>query len=78
MQLEILRCLGYGPKALMYKATTMYSLKSMLFSQLTMLSNNLILVLYLNGVYLESCFYWLWVGVQKTLKKSEKKKKINK
>ena len=43
----------------------------MLFSQLTLLFNNLVLTSYLSGIYLESWFSWLWGGVQK---KEEKKK----
>ena len=52
----------------------MHRLKSMFFSQLTLLSNNLVLTLYLSVNYLESWFSWLWGGVQKTLKKSKKQK----
>ena len=52
----------------------MHRLKSMFFSQLTLLSNNLVLTLYLSVIYLESWFSWLWGGVQKTLKKSKKQK----
>ena len=44
------------------------------FSQLTLLSNNLVLTLYLSVIYLESRFSWLWGGVQKTWKKSKKQK----
>ena len=60
-----------GPKALTYKAA-MHKLKSMFFSQLTLLSNNLVLTSYLSGFYLESWFSWLWGGVQKTSKKRRK------
>ena len=63
-------------KALAYKAT-MHRLKPMFFSQLTLLSNNLVLAPYLSGIYLESWFSWLWGGVQKTLKKSRKQTKKN-
>ena len=48
------------------------------FSQLTLLSNNLLLTSYLSGIYLESWFCWSWGGVQKTLKKRRKKKNIEK
>ena len=65
------RCLGYGPKALTYRAT-MHKLKSMFLSQLALLSNNLVLTSYLSGIYLESWFSWLWGGVQKTSKKRRK------
>ena len=61
-------------KALMYKAA-MYSLKSMLFYQLALLSNNLLLMSYLSRIYLESCFSWLWGGMQKTLRKRIKQAK---
>ena len=71
IQYEIPGCLGYDPKALTYKAT-MHKLKSMFFSQLTWLSNNLVLTSYLSGIYLESWFFWLWCGVQKTSKKRRK------
>ena len=55
----------------------MHKLKSMLFSQLTLLSNNLILTSYLSGIYLESGFFFLWGGVQKTPKKEENRQKKN-
>ena len=42
------------------------------FSQLTLLSNNLVLTPYLSGIYLKSWFSWLWGGVQKTSKKRRK------
>ena len=61
-------------KALMYKAAV-YSLKSMLFYQLALLSNNLLLMSYLSRIYLESCFSWLWGGMQKTLRKRIKQAK---
>ena len=44
----------------------------MFFSKLTLLSNNLVLTSYLSGIYLESWFFWLWGGVQKTSKKRRK------
>ena len=47
-------------------------LKPMFFSQLTLLSNNLVLMSYLSGIYLDSWLSWLWGGVQKTLKKKKK------
>ena len=50
----------------------MHKLKSMFLSQLTLLSNNLVLTSYLSGIYLESWFSWLWGGVQKTSKKRRK------
>ena len=50
----------------------MHRLKSMFFSQLALLSNNLVLTSYLSGIYLESWFSWLWGGVQKTSKKRRK------
>ena len=46
-------------------------LKPMFFSQLTLLSNNLVLTSYLSGIYLDSWLSWLWGGVQKTLKKKK-------
>ena len=56
MQLEIRRCLGYGAKALTYKAT-MHRINSMYLSQLTLLYNNLVLTSYLSGIYLEPCVF---------------------
>ena len=50
----------------------MHKLKSMFFSELTLLSNNLVLMSYLSGIYLESRFLRLWGGVQKTPKKRRK------
>ena len=50
----------------------MHKLKSMFFSQLTLLSNNLVLTSYLSDIYLESWFSWLRGGVQKTSKKRRK------
>ena len=47
-------------------------LKPMFFSQLTLLSNNVVLTSYLSGIYLESWFSWLWGGVQKISKKRRK------
>ena len=55
----------------MYK-TTMDKLKSMFFSQLTLLSYNLVLMSHLSGIYLKSWSSWLRVGVQKILKKRGK------
>ena len=40
-----------------------------------LLSNNLVLMSYLSGIYLESWFSWLWGEVQKTLKKGRKQTK---
>ena len=37
-------------------------LKPMFFSQLTLLSNNLVLTSYLSGIYLDSWLSWLWGG----------------
>ena len=50
----------------------MNRLKSMFFSQLTLLSNILILTSYLSGINLKSWFSWLWGGVQKTFQKKIK------
>ena len=50
----------------------MHKLKSMFLVQLTLLSNNIVLTSYLNGIYLESWLSWLWGGVQKTSKKRRK------
>ena len=61
-------------KILSYKAT-MHKLKSMVFYQLILLSNNLVLLSYLSCIYLESWFSWLGGGVQKTLKKENRLKK---
>ena len=73
MQLEIPSCSGYGlEKALIYN-DTMPRLKSMFFYQLTLLSNNHVLMSCLIGTYLESSFSWLGGGVQKTSKKRRKK-----
>ena len=58
-------------KALTYRGT-MHRLKSMFFSQLTLVSRNLVLTLYLSDIYLESFYSWSWGGVQKTLKKRRK------
>ena len=44
----------------------------MFFYQLTMLSNTLVLMSYLSGIYLESWFSCFGGGVQKTLKKGRK------
>ena len=75
-------------KALKYRGT-MLRLKSMFFSQLTLLSNSLILMSYLGGIYLQSCFTWLWgrsaenieekkkTDRRKTLKSEDRKKKKN-
>ena len=52
-------------------------LKPMFFSQLTLLSNNLVLTSYLSGIYLDSWLSWLWGGVQKTLKKKKNRQKKN-
>ena len=41
----------------------------MFFSQMTLLSNTLVLTSYLRGIYLESWFSWLWGGLQKISKK---------
>ena len=46
----------------------------MFFYQLTLLSNNHILMSYLSGIYLESRFSWLWGRMQKTLRKKRKQK----
>ena len=53
----------------------MHRLKSMFFNQLTLLSNNLVLMPYLSGIYLDWWFSWLGAGVQKTLKKGENRQK---
>ena len=50
----------------------MHRLKPMFFSQLTLLSNNLVLTSYLGGTHLESWFSWLGRETQKTLKKKKK------
>ena len=50
----------------------MHKLKSIFFSELTLLSNNLVLMSYLSGIYLESRFLRLWGGVQKTPKNRRK------
>ena len=50
----------------------MRKLKSVLFPQLTLFSNNPALTSYLSGIYLESWFSWLWGGVQKASKKRRK------
>ena len=40
---------------------------------LALLSNNLVLMSHMSGIYLESWFSWFsWGGVQKTLKKRRK------
>ena len=44
----------------------------MFFYQITLLSNNHVLMSYLSGIYLESWFSWLDGWVQKTLKKKKK------
>ena len=49
MQLEIPSCLGYGPKS--FKVSGHDALvKTNVFSQLTLLSNNLVLPLCLSGI----------------------------
>ena len=50
----------------------MHRLKSIFFSKLTLLPNNLVLKSSLSGIYLESYFSWLWGGVQKTLMRGRK------
>ena len=50
---------SYNVKALMDR------LKSIFFYQV-ILSNNLVLMSQLSGIYLESWFSWLWGGLQKT------------
>ena len=50
----------------------MHKLKSMFFSQLTLLSNNLVLTSCFSRIFLKSWFSWLWGGVQKTSKKRRK------
>ena len=66
-------------KALTYKAT-IHWLKSMLFYQLTLLSNNHVLMSYLSGIYFESWFSWLREGVRKhwKKKKTDRRKKLEK
>ena len=61
-QLEIPRYLGYGPKALTYKAMMIFAQAkiNVFFSKLTLFTNNLVLKSYLSGIYLESWFSWLW------------------
>ena len=58
MSLEISRCLGYGPKALMYKATRHRQKFNAFIPADTALnnSNNFVLASYLSGICLESCF----------------------
>ena len=60
-------------KALTCKATK-HRQKTIFFSQLTLLSDDLALTSYSSYIYLESWFSWLLGGVQKTL---QKKKKID-
>ena len=72
MQLETLSILGYGPKALTYKAT-MHRIKSMFFSQLTLLSNNLVLKSYLSGIHIIMVF----MVMGKSEENIEKKKKTD-
>ena len=76
MQLEILRCLGYGPKALTYKAT-MHRLKSM-FSQLTPVSNNLVLTSYLSGIHIIMVFMVMGKSAEniEEKKKTDRRKKL--
>ena len=74
MPLEVLRSLGYRPKASTYKVK-MNRQKLKFFSQLTLLSNNSVLTSYLSGIYIKSWLSWLWDGVQKTSKKRRKQKK---
>ena len=66
-------------KALTYKAT-IHCLKSMLFYQLTLLSNNHVLMSYLTGIYFESWFSWLREGVRKhwKKKKTDRRKRLKK
>ena len=77
MQLETLRSLGYGPKALMYKAT-MHRLKSMFFSQLTLLSNNLVLTSYLSGIHIIMVFMVMGKSAEniEEKKKTDRSKKL--
>ena len=42
------------------------------FSQLTLLSNNLVLTSYLSGIYLESWFSWLWGWRAENIEKKKK------
>ena len=55
----------------------MHKLKSMFFYQLTLPSNNLVLMSYLSGIYIESKLSWLVGEVQKKLKEEENRQKIN-
>ena len=71
MQLEIPSCLGHGPKSFHVQGYDVQD-KTNVFSQLTLLSNNLVSTSYLSGIYIESWFSSLWEGVQKTLKKRRK------
>ena len=67
-------------KALTCKATK-HRQKTIFFSQLTLLSDDLALTSYSSYIYLESWFSWLLGGVQKTLQKKKEnrqKKKIEK
>ena len=71
MQLEIPSCLGYDAKSFNVSGYDSQA-KTNVFSKLTLLFNNLALMSYLTGIYLESWFSWLWGGVQKTWKKRRK------
>ena len=68
---EILSCLGYGSKTFNTKGFDAQA-KMIVFYQLALLSNNLVLMSNLSGIYLESLFSWLGGGVQKTLRKRKK------
>ena len=59
MQLEILSCLGYGPKSFNLQGYDAQAKLYVYISQLAMLSNNHVLKSYLSGIYLESWFSWL-------------------
>ena len=55
MQLEILSCLGYGPKRFNVQGYDGQA-KTNVFSQSTPVSDNLVLASYMSGIYLELWF----------------------
>ena len=65
------------PKALTYK-TTMHRLKSMFFSQLTLLSNNLVLTSYLSGIHIIMVFMVMGKSAEniEEKKKTDRRKKL--
>ena len=74
MHSEIPNCFWDGPQSFNVQGFDTQA-KINIFYQLTLVSNNFVLISYLSGIYLESCFYGLGGGVQKTLRRKQTKEK---